>query len=133
MTAIGYPITVIAQRKQAIHQMITMYPMSHKVTKMQLLELTKTWGTLKSFDFGKHKRCPLLNNAYLHLFLEDPKLENIPSTIQINNRNIEINIQGQLKQPRCAYCKSTEHTIDECITKPDRNPNPNKHPFLPKF
>ena len=48
---------------------MTLYPMPFDVNAEVLKAITKDWGNLKHFEFGKHKKCPLIHNPYLHLYI----------------------------------------------------------------
>ena len=102
-----------------------------------LKQITKNWVNLTSFEFGKHKKCPLIRNPYLHLYLENFNRKTIPDSISFRNRYISINIDGKPPKPRCNYCKDTNYQIEECPNKAPQNNQVNdniilKNPILLK-
>ena len=99
-------------------QMITLYPMPFNISTDLLTKITSNWGQLERFNFGRHKRLPMIRNPYLHIILKNPKRANIPDTIKINNKFVTVTVQGEESIPRCIYCKSRNHTIDNCTLCP---------------
>ena len=106
-------------------QMVTLYPMPFNTTAEQLQQITANWGKLVRFNFGRHKRLPTIRNPYLHLYLTNPNRTNIPDTIKVNNRFVTVTVQGEESVPRCTYCKSRDHLIDNCTFRPYSNPQTN--------
>ena len=120
-------ISIQINRPQGFRQLVTLFPMPFDITNDAIQEITKTWGKLKHQEFGKHKKCPLIHNPYLHLYIEDFKRKNVPDTITFRNRYIIVNIDGEPPKERCNYCKATTHSIEECPKKMEPNL---KQPFL---
>ena len=113
--------TIQVNRPPGYRQLITLYPMPFDITSETLKEITQTWGDLKFFEFGRHKKCPLIRNPYLHIYLENLKRREIPDSINFRHRYIAVNIDGENAKDRCNYCKSTNHQIDECPKKTSLN------------
>ena len=107
-------ITVQVNRPFGYRQNITLYPMPFDVTSDAIKKLTINWGTLKHFEFGKHKKCPSIHNPYLHLYIENLKKSAIPDAINFRNRYISVTIDGEEPKQICGYCKETNHKIEEC-------------------
>lgn len=114
----GIDYQVQINRPQKSQQMVTLYPMSHNITEEHIKTITQDWGKLVNYKFGRHRRCPILLNNYLHIFISDLKKEKIPDTIKINSKTITILIQGEENVPRCGYCKQRSHVIQNCPNKP---------------
>ena len=114
----GEKFNIQLNRPNKSQQMVTLYPMTHNIQPNQIQQMTKSWGKLESYRFGRHRRCPLLLNNYLHIFLTDFKKEMVPDLIKINNRSVTIQIQGEELYERCAYCKERNHIIENCPHKP---------------
>ena len=117
-------------RPLGYRQLVTLYPMPFDVNLDQPKVITNKWGILKNFEFGKHKKCPLIHNPYLHLSLENFNHKEVPDQILFRNRFIAVNIDGEPNKIRCNYCKKTDHIIDECPlkTQPKKNPPPSNLP-----
>ena len=77
--------------------------MTFDVTSDTIKTLTINWGTLKHFEFGKHKKCPSIYNPYLHLYIENLKKFAIPDAINLRNRYISVTIDGEEPKQRCGY------------------------------
>ena len=82
-----------------------------------LKTITNKWGILKHYDFGKHKKCLMIHNPYLHLYLENFNRKEVRDQIVFRNRFIAINIDGESTKARCNYCKKTDHLIENCPLK----------------
>ena len=50
--------------------------------------MANNWGNVKHYEFGKHKKCPVIHNPYLHLFIENFKRNNAPDALIFRNRLI---------------------------------------------
>ena len=123
--------TVQINRPLGYRQLITLYPMPFDVNMEHLKAITNKWEILKHFEFGKHKKCPIIHNPYLHLYLENFNCKEIPDQIVFRNRFIAINIDGEPNKPRCNYCKKTDHVIEEecpIKTQPKINQPPSTLP-----
>lgn len=118
VSANGCKYLIQVNRPQKKIQMVTLYPTSHNITENQIKEITKNWGKFLNYRFGRHKRCPLLLNNYLHVFITNFKRNQVPDTIRINQKTITIQVQGEENQPRCSYCKEKSHIIENCPSKP---------------
>ena len=94
-------ITVQVNRPFGYRQIITLYPMPFDVTNDAIERLTINWGTLKHFEFGKHKKCPSIHNPYLHVYIENLKKSAIPDAINFRNRYISVTIDGEEPKQRC--------------------------------
>ena len=79
--------------------------------------VTKTWENLKHFEFGKHKKCPIIHNPYLQIYLKNFNRKETPDQITFRNRFIAVNIDGEPTKIRCNYCKGTNHQIEDCPMK----------------
>ena len=115
---VGENFHVQLNRPQKQQKMVTLFPMSHNIQPHQIDLITKEWGKVSNFRFGRHKRCPLLLNNYLHIYLTDFQKEKIPDTIKINNKSITVMVQGEENILRCIYCKEKNHQIENCPYKP---------------
>ena len=104
-------------RPLGYRQLITLYPMPFDINLDHLKTITNKWGTLKHFEFGKHKKCPMIHNPYLHIYLENFNRKEVPDQIIFRNRFIAINIDGEPTKTRCNYCKKTDHLIEDCPLK----------------
>ena len=113
--------TIQVNRPPGYRQLITLYPMPFDINVENLKEITKTWGNLKFFEFGKHKNCPLIRNPYLHLYLKNFNRKTIPDSISFRNRYISVNIDEEPPKLRCNYCKGTNHQNEECPNKALQN------------
>ena len=109
--------SIQANRPLGCRQLVTLYPMPFDINLEQLKTITKTWGIMKHFEFGKHKKCPLIHNPYLHIYLENFNRNEVPDQIIFRNRFVAINIDGEQPKPRCNYCKKTDHLIEDCPLK----------------
>ena len=90
-----------------------LFNMSNKTIQ----KITSFWGSCKHFEFGKHKKCPLIHDPYLHLFIKNFKRKNISDSIIFNNRFILVNIDDEAPKIRCNYCKETTKEIENCSKK----------------
>ena len=107
--------------------------MPFDITNDAILKVTKTWEKVKHQEFGKHKKCALMHNPYLHLYIEEFKRKNVPDTIIFRNRFIIVNIDGESPKERCNYCKATSHCIQDCPKKMEPNlKQPFHKPSQPK-
>ena len=79
--------------------------------------ITKTWENLKHYEFGKHKKCPIIHNPNLHIYLENFNRKEIPDQITFRNRFVAVNIDGKPSKIICNYCKNTNHQIEDCPIK----------------
>ena len=113
--------TIQVNRPPGYRQLITLYPMPFDVNAEVLKAITKDWGNLKHFEFGKHKKCSLIHNPYLHLYMENFNRKEIPDSLNFRNRFIAVNIDGEIPKERCNYCKDTSHKLDECPKKISQN------------
>ena len=95
--------------------------MPFDITSETLKEITQTWGDFKSYEFGRHKKCPLICNPYLHIYLANFKRREIPDSINFRHRYIAVNVDGKNPKERCNYCKATNHQIVECPKKTSLN------------
>ena len=109
--------SIQVNRPLGFRQIITLYPMPFDISNETIQEITSSWGSCKHFEFGKHKKCPLIHNPYLHLYIENFKRKNIPDSIIFRNRFISVNIDGEAPKNRCNYCKETSHEIENCPKK----------------
>ena len=62
-------------------QIVTLYPMPFDILNETIQKITSYWGSCKHFEFGKHKKCALIHNPYLHLYIKNFKRKNIPDSI----------------------------------------------------
>lgn len=87
--------------------MVTLFPNSHNSQPHQIQLITKEWGNISNFRFGRHRRFPLLLNNYLHIYmyLTDFQKEKMPDTIKINNKSITVMVQSEENVLRCIYFK----------------------------
>ena len=119
-------------RPLGYRQLITLYPMPFDVNFDQLKAITMKWGNLKNFEFGRHKKCPLIHNSYLHLYIENFNHKEIPDQFVFRNRFIAVNVDGEPIKTRCNYCKKTDHLIEDCpfktIPKNNQPSNPLPQP-----
>ena len=137
-TSDGLDLTIQVNRPPGYRQLVTLYPMPFDINIQNIQLITKNWGTLKSFEFGKHKKCPLIRNPYLHLFFENFNRKSIPDSLNFRNRFVSINIDGEAPKPRCNYCKDTDHLIENCPHKAQQNHQTNdknipKNPTKPTY
>ena len=109
--------TIQVNRPPGYRQLITLYPMPFNVNAEVLKAITKDWGNPKHFEFGKHKKCPLIHNPYLHLYMENFNRKEIPDSLNFRNRFIAVSIDGKIPKERCIYRKETSHKLDECPKK----------------
>ena len=114
-------LSIQINRPQGFQQLVTLYPMPFDITNDTILEITKSWGNVKHQEFGKYKKCPLIHNPYLHLYIEEFKRKNVPDTIFFSSRFITVNIDGEPPKYRCNYCKATSHSSLECPKKLEPN------------
>ena len=117
-------------RPLGYRQLITFYPMLFDINLDYLKTITNKWETLKHFEFGKQKKCPMIHNPYLHIYTENFNRKEVPDQIIFRNRFIAINIDGKPTKTRCNYCKKTDHLIKDCPLKiqPKETQPPNKLP-----
>ena len=120
LTKTGIKIYLTTKKPDPPARRITLYPMPFNVSDELIQEICKEWGKIRNYEFGRHKICPQIRNPYLHIFITDPIMHNIPSIISVNERSISVNIEGQEKKARCIYCKSTTHLIESCPIKPKK-------------
>ena len=104
-------------RPLGYRQLITLYPMPFDVNFDQIKAITTKWGNLKNFEFGRHKKCPLIHNSYLHLYIENFNHKEILDQFVFRNRFIAVNVDGEPIKTRCNYCKKTDHLIEDCPFK----------------
>ena len=90
---IDFTIQVI--RPLGYRQLITLYSMPFNINTETRKEIIRNWGNLKHHKFGKHKKCPLIHNPYLYLFLENFKKTKLDS-INFRGRFITVNIDKRL-------------------------------------
>ena len=119
----GEYLTITATFPPRPLQMVTLYPMPFAVTQAMLDNITRGWGTLERYNFGRHKRFPAFHNAYLHLYFKNPQRHNIPDTIRVNNRFVTVMVQGEEHLHRCGYCKSRDHSTPTCPNRPGTSVN----------
>ena len=122
--------TIQVNRPPGYRQLITFYPMPFDINVENLKEITKTWGNLKFFEFGKHKNCPLIRNPYLHLYFKNFNRKTIPDSISFRNRYISVNIDEEPPKLRCNYCKGTNDQNEECPNKALQNNQVNDNKIL---
>ena len=113
--------SIQVNRPLGFRQIVTLYPMPFDISNETIQGITSSWVSCKHFDFGKHKKCPLIQNPYLHLYIENFKRKNIPDSIIFKNRFILFNIDGEAPKNRCNYCKETSHEIENCPKKKENN------------
>ena len=125
---IEYSIQI--NRPFGYRQLVTLYPMPFDINLEHLKTITNKWEIIKHFEFGKHKKCPMIYNPYLHIYIENFSRKEVPDQLIFRNRFIAINIDGKPAKPRCNYCKKTNHLIEECPlkTQPKENQPPNNLP-----
>ena len=117
--------TIQVNRPPGYRQLITLYPMPFDINTEILKEITRNWGNQKHHEFGKHKKCPLIHNPYLHLYLENFKKKTTPDSI-----NFSVNIDGETPKVHCNYCKKMNHQIEECPKKIPYNNQVKKNTML---
>lgn len=118
LTSSGITLCVSAKYPPRPLLMVTLYPMPFTVTFEQLQTLTRGWGSLEKYDFGRHKIFPAFRNPYLHLHFKNPIRDNIPDTVRVNNRYVTVMVQGEENLRRCGYCKAKDHVTAVCPKKP---------------
>ena len=72
---------------------------------------------MKHYEFGKHKKCPIIHNPYFHLFIENFKRKDVPDALIFRNRCISVSADGEPQKERSNYCKATSHEIENCPKK----------------
>ena len=95
--------------------------MPFDISNETIKEITSSWGNCKHFEFGKCKKCPLIHNPYLQLYIEKFKRKNMLDSIIFRNRFISVNIDGEAPKNRCNYCKETSHEIENCPKKKENH------------
>ena len=118
ITKTGIKIYLMTKKPEPPARRITLYPMPFNITDDLIKDICQDWGKIRNYEYGRHKICPQIRNPYLHIFIKDPLLHNIPSIITINEKSVTVTIEGQERKPRCIYCKSTTHLIEACPIKP---------------
>ena len=111
-------ISITAWRSRWASKIVTLYPIPFDISTSLIQEITKNWGKLEAFNFGRHKKFSFLRNPYLHLRFTDLQTDYIPETIKINDRYITVILPGEENINRCNYCKSKNHCIEQCVIKP---------------
>ena len=119
----GLQIFLQINRPPGYRQVVTLYPMPFDITPETVKQITTNWGVIKSYDFGKHKKCPQIRNPYLHIFVENLRRSAIPEAINFRNRFVSVSIDGEQPLKRCGYCKASNHELDHC---PNRLENEKK-------
>ena len=118
---IEFSIQVI--RPQGFRQLFTLYPMPFDVSNENIQEIANNWGSVKHYEFGKHKKCPIILNHYLHLFIENFNRKNVPDALIFRNRFISVSVDGKPQKEKWNYCKATSHEIENCPKKLENNQN----------
>ena len=128
----GTKIYLMTKKPEPPARRITLYPMPFNINDELIKDICQDWGEIRNYEFGRHKICPQIRNPYLHIFIKDPLLHNIPSIITINEKSVTVTIEGQERKPRCIYCKSTTHLIESCPKKPKKIQKPSYAGILTK-
>ena len=97
--------SIQVNRPLGFRQIITLYPIPFDISNETIQEITSSWGSCKHFEFGKHKKCPLIHNPYLHLYIENFKRKNLPDSIIFRNRFISVNIDGKALKKEATIAK----------------------------
>ena len=113
----GAEITLFARRPPPPTETVTLYPMPHGATGELLTKISSTWGTLKSFEYGRHKLLPLIRNSYLHLKIAEINYAKIPERIIVNQHYVAVMKPGENITFRCGFCKLKGHKTNECHEK----------------
>ena len=91
--------------------------MPFDISNENIQEITNNWGSVKHYEFGKHKKFLLIYNPYLHLFIENFKKKNMPDALMFRNKFISISVDGKPQKERFNYCEATSHKIENCPKK----------------
>ena len=122
----GHRIKISAKTPTKIST-ITLHPMPHGINSQILSKITSGWGTLVSFQYGRHKLIPNFRNSFLHIKIKDPNLEAIPERIVVNKHYVSVMKQTETHIQRCGFCKLKGHKANECPeTLPGFTPAPEK-------
>ena len=105
--------TIQVNRPLGYRQLVTLYPTPFDINKKHLKTITKNWGIIKHFEFGKHKKCPMIHNPYLHIYMENFNRKEAPDQLIFRNQFVAINTDGEPPKPRCNYCKKTDHLTEK--------------------
>ena len=109
--------SIQVNRLQSFRLLFTLYPMSFDISNENIQEIANNWGSGKHYEFGKHKKCPIIHNPYLHLFIQNFKRNNVPDALVFRNRFISVSVDGEPQKGRYNYCKATSHEIENCPKK----------------
>ena len=87
--------SIQVNRRLGFMQLVTLYPMLFNINIKHFKTITKTWGIIKHFELGKHKKCPIIHNPYLHIYLENFNRKEVPDQLIYGNKFVAINIDGE--------------------------------------
>ena len=99
---------------QGFRQLVTLYPMPFDISNENIQEIAINWGSVKHYKFGKHKKCPITHNPYLHILIENIKRKNVSDALIFRNRFISVGVDGEPQKERYNYCKATFQEIENC-------------------
>ena len=80
-------------------------------------EIANNWESGKHYEFGKHKKYPVIHNPYLHFFIQNFKRKNVPDALMFRNKFISVSVDSELQKERYNYCKATSYEIENCSKK----------------
>nr|CAB3245843.1 ZF(CCHC)-6 zinc finger protein [Phallusia mammillata] len=72
------------------------------------------WGIYSKHTFLTYKRYPEVCNGYVHLFLEEAILDNVPIVATIYGHEIQIAKPGESFGPSCKSCMQRGHWTNQC-------------------
>nr|CAB3267887.1 ZF(CCHC)-6 zinc finger protein [Phallusia mammillata] len=72
------------------------------------------WGHYNKHTFLTYRKYPNIFNSYVHLFLEEVVLENIPIQVKMFGHDVQIAKPGESFGPACSTCKERGHWTSQC-------------------
>ena len=96
---------------------VTLHPVPHGITAQEIQAITRSWGEMVAFDYGRHKLIPSFRNSFLHIKLKNLVKHALPERITINKHFVAVIPPGEDFHNRCGFCKLAGHLARNCPSK----------------
>ena len=72
-------------RPQGFRQLVTLYLMPFDISNEDIQEMANNWGNVKHYEFGKHKKCPIIPIFIFLLKIKKKRMCPTPSILETDS------------------------------------------------